>query len=81
MFRTVERFPYEERLQHLGFFSLEKRELRGHMIEMYMIVHGVARADRKTFLSLIILESGGTECNWLADGLVWTKGDMSSYSA
>ena len=43
--------PYEERL-HLGLFSLEKRQVKGDMIEVYKIMHGVENVDRETFFSL-----------------------------
>lgn len=31
MVRSRERLPYKKRLDRLGFFSLEKRLLKGHM--------------------------------------------------
>ena len=44
--------PDEERLQHLGLFSLEKRHLRGDMIEMYKIMQGMDKVDRGKLFSL-----------------------------
>ena len=36
----------------MGLFSLEKRRLRGDMIEVYKIMPGVENVDRETFFSL-----------------------------
>ena len=52
MINGLEHFPFEGRLQHLGLFNLEKRRLRGDMIEVYKIMHGVENVDRETFFSL-----------------------------
>ena len=50
--KGLEHLPYEGRLHQLGLFSLDKRRLRGDMIEMYKIMHGVENVDRETFFSL-----------------------------
>ena len=44
--------PYEERLRRLGLFSLEKRRLRGDMIETYKIMHGKDRVEKERLFSL-----------------------------
>ena len=49
MIKGVKHLPYEGRLHQLGLFSLEKRRLRGDMIEVYKIMHGVENVDRETF--------------------------------
>ena len=48
----MEHLSYEGRLHQLGLFSLEKRRLRGDMIEVYKIRHGMENVDRETFFSL-----------------------------
>ena len=44
--------PYEERLKHLGLFSLSERRQRGDMILMYKIFHGHLNVDPHKLFSI-----------------------------
>ena len=35
------RLSYEERLKETGLYTLERRQLRGDMIEMFKIIQGI----------------------------------------
>lgn len=60
MIRGLGYLSYEERLENLGRFSLEKRQLKGSMIEVYKIMNGMEKVARGSFSpSSIVQELGG----------------------
>jgi len=47
--KGFKKLPYEDRLKQLGICSLEKRRLRGDMIEVYKILNEKERVDKAKF--------------------------------
>ena len=43
---------YEERLRLLGITSLEKRRIRGDLIQVFRIMKGFDKVDRESFFEL-----------------------------
>ena len=45
MIPSLRNVSYEERLKRLGMFSLRRRRLRGDMIEVFKMIHGMDRVN------------------------------------
>jgi len=50
MLLGLEGMPYEERLRELRFFSLERRWMRGDLIEVYKMMRSIDRLDSLLYL-------------------------------
>ena len=45
MIPSLRNLSYEERLKRLGMFSLRRRRLRGDMIEVFKMIHGIDKVN------------------------------------
>ena len=44
--------PYEECLSELNLFSLTKRRMRGHLIEVFKVIKGIENMDMEKYFTI-----------------------------
>jgi len=58
MVKRLKKLPYETRLKKLGMYSLERRRLRGDLIETFKILTGRENVNYSKFFELADVTSG-----------------------
>ena len=58
MVKGLKKLPYETRLKKLGIYSLERRRLRGDLIETFKILTGKEHVNCSKFFELADVTSG-----------------------
>ena len=58
MVKGLKKLPYETRLKKLGIYSLERRRLRGDLIETFKILTGREHVNYSKFFELADVTSG-----------------------
>jgi len=53
MVKRFNKLPYETRLRKLGIYSLDRRRLRGDLIETFKIITGKEHVDSSKFFSVV----------------------------
>ena len=61
MIHGLRNLPYEERLRHLNLHSLERRRVRGDLIEVFKWIKGYNKGDANKVI--IIKQQGRTRSN------------------
>ncbi len=62
MIQGIRNLSYEDRLKHLNLHSLERRRVRGDLIEVYKWMRGFNTGDIDKVL--MVSEPGRTRSNW-----------------
>ena len=52
MIPSLRNLPHKERLKRLGMFSLRHRRLKGDMIEVFKVIHGVDKVNLGKFFCI-----------------------------
>src|SRR6218665_201985 len=55
LIRALAKVTYEERLQKLGIYTLERRRMRGDLIETYKILRGLENVDEHSFFMFMFI--------------------------
>ena len=58
MVKGLKKLPYETRLKKLGIYSIERRRLRGDLIETFKILTGRDHVNYSKFFELVDITSG-----------------------